>query len=102
MVRVIGFGALNVDNIFKVENLLLEENPAYPIDTQAGGSAANTIIGLAKLGISCGFVGVIAQDAYGKLLLTEFRIRKVDTSRIIIKKSVNKFLLRVYILLLLL
>lgn len=91
MKKVIGFGALNVDNIFKVENLLLAENPAYPIDTQAGGSAANTIIGLAKLGIPCGFVGVVAQDAYGKLLITEFRVRNVDTSKIVIRKTEDSF-----------
>lgn len=87
MVKIIGFGALNVDKIYQVENLLQEENPAHLIDTQAGGSAANTVIGLAKLGISGGFVGVIAQDAYGKLLLTEFKIRNVDTSHIIIRKA---------------
>lgn len=87
MKKVIGFGALNVDNIFQVENLLLEENPAYPIDVQAGGSAANTIIGLAKLDIPCGFVGIVATDAYGKLLISEFKNRKVDVSNLVIKKS---------------
>ncbi len=86
MIQVIGFGALNVDNIFKVENLLLAENPAYPVDVQAGGNAANTITALAKLGIHCGFVGVVANDAYGKLLISEFRRRKIDTSHIIIRK----------------
>lgn len=85
MKKIIGFGALNVDNIFKVKNLLLEENPAYPIDVQAGGSAANTIIGMAKLGVSCGFVGIVANDAYGKLLLSEFKTRKVDTTKIVIR-----------------
>ncbi len=85
--KVIGFGALNVDNIFKVENLSLAENPAFPIDVQAGGNAANTIAALAKIGIPCGFVGVVANDAYGKLLISEFRRYKVDTSQIIVRKS---------------
>ncbi len=87
MKKIIGFGALNVDNFFKVENLLLSENPTYPIDVQSGGSAANTITALAKLGVETGFVGIVAADAYGKLLLSEFKSRKVDTSRIIIRKS---------------
>lgn len=86
MKKIIGLGALNVDNFFKVENLLLSENPAYPIDVQAGGSAANTITALSKLGVETGFVGIVAADAYGKLLLSEFKGRKVDTSRIIIRK----------------
>lgn len=87
--QVIGFGALNVDNIFKVENLTLSENPAFPIDVQAGGNAANTIAALAKLGVHCGFVGVVANDAYGKLILSEFKRSKVDTSQIIRRKADN-------------
>lgn len=87
MVKVIGFGALNVDNIFKVNNLSLAENPAHPVDIQAGGNAANTITALAKLGVSCGFTGIVTNDAYGKLILSEFRRRNVDTSHILIRKS---------------
>lgn len=87
MKKVIGFGALNVDNFFRVENLLLSENPAYPIDVQAGGSAANTIVALAKLGIECGFVGIVANDAHGKLLISEFKGKKVDISNLIIRKT---------------
>lgn len=87
MKKVIGFGALNVDNFFKVENLFLSENPTYPIDVQVGGSAANTITALAKLGIDTGFIGIVAADAYGKLLISEFRRRNVETSHIVIRKS---------------
>lgn len=82
MLQVIGFGALNVDNIFKVENLNLGENPASSIDIQPGGNAANTIFALAKLSISCGFVGIVANDAYAKLLLSEFKRKRVDISQI--------------------
>ncbi|MEK9146814.1 MAG: PfkB family carbohydrate kinase, partial [Patescibacteria group bacterium] len=64
MKRVVGFGALNVDNIYQVENLQLEENSAKLIASQPGGSVANTISGLAKLGIATSFVGVVAQDKY--------------------------------------
>jgi len=89
MKKVIGFGALNVDFIFKVENLNLEENPAYPVDVQAGGNAANTIAALAKLGIKCGFVGVVASDLYGKLILSELKKHKVNTSQITIRQTAN-------------
>lgn len=87
MKTAVGFGALNVDNIYKVENLLLEENSAAPIDVQAGGSAANTIIALAKLEIPSGFIGIVASDAFGQLLIAEFKRKKVDTSKIIIQKA---------------
>jgi sugar/nucleoside kinase (ribokinase family) len=33
----------------------------------SGGSAANTIHGLAKMGIKTGFIGKVGQDAFGKL-----------------------------------
>ena len=83
MKRVVGFGALNVDNIYQVENLQLEENSAKLIASQPGGSVANTISGLAKLGIATSFVGVVAQDKYGDLLLSDFAKNKVDTKKII-------------------
>lgn len=86
MKQVIGFGALNVDNIFKVDNLLLEENAAYPADVRPGGSAANTTVALATLGVSCGFVGIVADDIYGKLLISDFKNRKVATKHVQVKK----------------
>lgn len=92
MIKVIGFGALNVDNIFKVKNLLLAENPAHPVDVQAGGNAANTITALAKLKVPCGFVGVVANDAYGKLIISEFKRRNIDISRIIFRKSTDSII----------
>ncbi len=38
----------------------------------AGGSAANTIFALARLGLSCGFVGKLGDDAPGKEYLNHF------------------------------
>ncbi|MGL4292625.1 MAG: adenosine kinase [Bacteroidales bacterium] len=32
----------------------------------SGGSASNTIAGLARMGIDCGFIGKVGNDAYGK------------------------------------
>ncbi len=37
----------------------------------AGGSAANTINGLAKLGASCGFIGKIGKDEMGKFFVND-------------------------------
>ena len=50
-----------------------------------GGSAANTIYGLAKLGVNTGFIGVVGNDAESKLLLKDFQKIGVDTSQIKIK-----------------
>ena len=47
---VVGFGALNVDMLFKVERLATAEEESFIENyTEAcGGSAANTIVGLAR------------------------------------------------------
>jgi len=86
---VIGFGALNVDKLYKVNMIAKEEEESSVIDFKEspGGSAANTIVGLARLGLKTGFIGKVAEDREGKLLLNDFRRDNVDTSGIIISKQ---------------
>lgn len=85
-IEVIGLGALNIDHIYKVERILedgetvVKESAAFP-----GGSAANTIYGLAKLGVSTGFIGAVGDDAEGKLLQQDFQNVGVDMRQIKVK-----------------
>jgi ribokinase len=98
-IEVVGLGALNTDHIYQVERLLgdgetaaqnhaileyegavLQELGAFP-----GGSAANTIYGLAKLGATTGFIGVVGDDAEGRKVLQNFQKVGVDTSQIKVK-----------------
>jgi ribokinase len=85
-IEVIGLGALNIDYLYQVERILEDgesvvgESGAFP-----GGSAANTIYGLAKRGISTGFIGVVGDDAEGELLQQDFQTAGADTSQIRIK-----------------
>jgi ribokinase len=81
---VIGFGALNVDMLFKVERLAGAEEESFIEDyTEAcGGSAANTVVGLARLGCKVGFIGKVADDSEGKMQIDCFRAEGVDTSGI--------------------
>lgn len=44
-----------------------------------GGSAANTVYALAKMGFSTGYVGRVGSDAEGEFLLHEFETVGVDT-----------------------
>ena len=82
---VIGFGALNVDMLFKVERLVGAEEESFIQDyTEAcGGSAANTAVGLARLGCKVGFIGKVANDREGKLQIDCFKTEGVDTGGII-------------------
>jgi ribokinase len=82
---VVGFGALNVDVLFKVDRLAGAEEESFIGDyTEAcGGSAANTMVGLARLGCKVGFIGKVANDREGKLQIDCFKTEGVDTSGII-------------------
>jgi sugar/nucleoside kinase (ribokinase family) len=49
-----------------------------PIKQQSGGSAANTIAGLASLGGKCAFIGKVADDASGNLFSHDMQALGVD------------------------
>lgn len=75
---VIGIGALNADLILRTNEIIKDgESQIKEIATVPGGSAANTIYGLAKLGLKTGFIGIVGKDQNGKMLLDSYR--KVGT-----------------------
>jgi ribokinase len=82
---VIGFGALNVDKLFKVNAIAHAEQERFVknFTEAAGGSAANTIAGLARLNCKTGFIGKTAQDREGKLLIDDFAREGVNLDGII-------------------
>ncbi len=86
---VIGFGALNVDMLLKVNHIAGAEEESFIENyTEAcGGSAANTMVGLARLGCKVGFIGKVADDHEGKLQIDCFNSEGVDTNGIIQAKQ---------------
>lgn len=87
-IEIAGLGALNIDHIYQVERILDDaETMVSEAQSFPGGSAANTIYGLAKLGVNTGFTGVVSDDADGKTLLQDFQKAGVDTSRIRVKSG---------------
>ena len=82
---VIGFGALNVDMLFKVDKLASAEEESFIEDYKeaCGGSAANTIVGLGRLGCKVGFIGKVANDREGKMQLDCFKAEGVDIGGIV-------------------
>jgi len=100
---VIGLGALNVDLIYEVDDRLPGIEPGRERAgsqgelrrlrsilrkkgrlkcRSGGGSAANTIYTLAKMGFQCGFTGKVGLDEEGNFLLDELNGVGVDTVRI--------------------
>ena len=86
---VIGFGALNVDRLCHVGKIARggEESFVLTMDEAPGGSAANTIVGLARLGAKTGFIGKVANDHEGRMLLDDFKHEGVNTDGIAISQQ---------------
>jgi sugar/nucleoside kinase (ribokinase family) len=57
-------GGMTLVDFATVDKIYASMNPAIQ---QSGGSAANTIAGLASLGANCGFMGRVAHDQFGKI-----------------------------------
>lgn len=59
----------------EADNLYAKMGPAQEI---SGGSAANTIAGIAALGGTCGFIGQVADDQLGKIFAHDIRALGID------------------------
>lgn len=82
---VVGFGALNVDKLFKVNKLAKAEEESFIEDYAEayGGSAANTAVALARLGCKVGYIGKVGCDREGDLLVQDFCSEGVNTDGVI-------------------
>ena len=101
MTKILGMGNALVDILAQLENDQTLKNFALPkgsmqlVDAErskeiltgisqlekkisSGGSAANTIHGLAKLGINTGFVGTVGEDRWSDLFRNDMESHKID------------------------
>jgi ribokinase len=86
---VIGFGAINLDKIYKTNKIVGSGEEGFITDIKAfpGGSAANSITALSKLGLKTGYIGKIGSDEDGEFLLNSFRNEGVNIAGIIKSKQ---------------
>jgi sugar/nucleoside kinase (ribokinase family) len=100
MAKVLGMGNALVDIITRIENDSILEDFGLPkgsmtlvdLDTSnyihaetaglpkskaSGGSAANTIHGLAHLGVETGFVGTVGNDDMGRFFRKDMQVNKI-------------------------
>jgi len=82
---VVGFGALNVDKLFKVNKLAKAEGESLIEDyaETCGGSAANTSVGLARLGCKVGYIGKVGCDKEGDMLILDFCKEGINTDGVV-------------------
>jgi ribokinase len=86
---VIGFGALNVDKLFKVNKFAKAEEEVFVENYKeaCGGSAANTSVGVARLGCKAGYIGKVGSDKEGDVLIKDFNDECVNTDGVIRAKE---------------
>ena len=101
MAKVLGMGNALVDSLVRIDNdnilnqqnlpkgsmqlvdwetseRLMKATETFPGSQASGGSAANTIHGLAKLGIETGFLGKIGKDELGDFFKNDLLEAKVN------------------------
>lgn len=80
---VVGFGFMCVDEIHVVDRLSVnfETEVRFRAKTH-GGSAANTIYALAKLGVPTGLIGLVCDDKDGKNIIKSLQASNVDVSMV--------------------
>lgn len=52
-----------------------------------GGAPMNTLVGVARLGVSSGAITAVGGDPFGQFLIDELNRNRVDTSRVVVKKK---------------
>lgn len=79
-----GISMHNVDVLYQVHNIAPDHEETVDAPTRsAGGAGANTIVGLARLGLSTGVAGAVGTDADGRVLLRELHAAGVDTDHLL-------------------
>lgn len=66
-----------VDAVLSAE--IKKETKSFNRIIQTGGSAANTVHGIAKLGGQCGYIGKISNDEMGNFFLSDFTEHNINT-----------------------
>lgn len=69
-------GSMQLVNVEEVANVLLATRD-FPRNQASGGSAANTIHGLANLGIETGFFGKVGKDEWGEFFRSDLEKRSI-------------------------
>ncbi|WP_409200950.1 carbohydrate kinase family protein [Methanobrevibacter sp. DSM 116169] len=88
-VDVIGFGALNLDKFYFVDKIADHDEESFikSKKNSPGGSAANTIIGLSRLGLKTSFIGKIAEDDDGEVIELNLAYNEVFSNNLIYSET---------------
>ncbi|UCH35893.1 MAG: carbohydrate kinase [Armatimonadota bacterium] len=81
MPNAVCIGELLIDFVSTAKDLSLSNCP--PLVGAPGGAPANVAVGLARLGVSSGFVGKIGDDPFGEFLRATMAENSVDATHLV-------------------
>lgn len=85
MVDIVTLGELLIDFVPTISGVSLTEAPAFK--KAPGGAPANVAAGLAKLGVSCAFLGKVGDDPFGHFLEMVLHDLGVDTQSMVFSQE---------------
>ena len=87
-IDIIGLGEVVIDWVAEIHHFPKPDEKIDAISENyfSGGVTANYLVCVARLGVSCGFIGAVGDDSYGEFLLKDFKEEKVDSSLTLKKK----------------
>lgn len=99
MLDIIGVGESDIDLYIKVDNTPArgEKSRGVELGKFPGGITGNFCSAVAKHGLNCGIVSALGDDEFGKLALSDYEKRGIDTQYINIKKGGKTFYCIVYL-----
>ena len=82
-----------MDTLITVPSFPKEDTKVKAISSKVagGGPTATGLVAVSKLGISAGYIGVLAKDSGGNFLLEDFNKYGVDTSCVDVKEGYRSF-----------
>jgi fructokinase len=81
MPTVVCIGELLIDFVSTAKDISLSQCP--PLVGAPGGAPANVAVGLARLGVSSGFIGKIGDDPFGEFLHNTLAENSVDATHLV-------------------
>jgi sugar/nucleoside kinase (ribokinase family) len=82
---VLGLGTCNADFLMNVTRFsgADDEVDVEKLRVSLGGSAANFVVGVSRLGLNSGIMARIGNDHYGRYICSEFRRENINTERLV-------------------
>lgn len=87
--KIIGLGVSSIDEFVIVEEFCKPDDKIWIKDfaRQCGGVVANFCVGVARMGVKCGFMGSAGDDPNGHEILQNFKNHDIDVEHFFLKKE---------------